>query len=549
MKAENNVTRVILGVIQRGKLLSTAIVATVIGAVVAALLPPLLLEKIINNLTDQIVIPLSLAFLYIAFLALAALLESARESLLTVFGQKITHGLRRALCAKLSRLPADAFVKQDPGVIASRFVGDVDTVESLFTSGIISMFADACKIVSIFAVLFVKNRGLSLVLLLLMPLIFGFTRVIQKRMLAAQIENRVAVGKASGHVPQTIRCIRMIHTFQKEKYMREKYDRAIEESYAAVDRTNFYDAIYSPSILLLNAIVVAVVMVLSATGNPAIQSFFGMSVGTAVAVIAYISQVFSPLENIGMEIQTIQSAVAGVHRITEFLALPERWETEKIAEPEKLIKPDSTCMEFRNVTFGYGENDTVLRNLCFSVQVGEQVTLAGRTGAGKSTAFKLLLGLYRPEQGRVLIFGKDASVLPDSVKRKIFGYVEQSFHLVPGTVLDQITLFDASITAEQAMKAAALVGLHDSIMQLEKGYATFCTPALFSQGQWQLLSIARAIAAEPEILLLDEITANLDSETEQLVLTALQHASANRTVLSISHRLYEQTGGRQIVIG
>lgn len=549
MKAENNVTRVILGVIQRGKLLSTAIVATVIGAVVAALLPPLLLEKIINNLTDQIVIPLSLAFLYIAFLALAALLESARESLLTVFGQKITHGLRRALCAKLSRLPADAFVKQDPGVIASRFVGDVDTVESLFTSGIISMFADACKIVSIFAVLFVKNRGLSLVLLLLMPLIFGFTRVIQKRMLAAQIENRVAIGKASGHVPQTIHCIRMIHTFQKEKYMREKYDQAIEESYAAVDRTNFYDAIYSPSILLLNAIVVAVVMVLSATGNPAIQSFFGMSVGTAVAVIAYISQVFSPLENIGMEIQTIQSAVAGVHRITEFLALPERWETEKNAEPEKLIKPDSTCMEFRNVTFGYGENDTVLRNLCFSVQVGEQVTLAGRTGAGKSTAFKLLLGLYRPEQGRVLIFGKDAAVLPDSVKRKIFGYVEQSFHMVPGTVLDQITLFDASITAEQAMKAAALVGLHDSIMQLETGYSTPCTPDLFSQGQWQLLSIARAIAAEPAILLLDEITANLDAQTEQLVLDALKNASVNRTVLSISHRLYEQTGGRQIVIG
>ena len=549
MKRKNSVMRVTLGVIKQTKLLSTSIVVTVIGAVVAALLPPLLLEKIINNLTAQIGVPLSLAFLYIAFLALAALLESARESLLTVFGQKITHGLRHALCAKLSRLPADAFVKQDPGVIASRFVGDVDTVESLFTSGIISMFADACKIVSIFAVLFVKNRGLSLVLLFLMPLIFGFTRAIQKRMLAAQIENRVAVGKASGHVPQTIRCIRMIHTLQKEKYMREKYDQAIEESYAAVDRTNFYDAIYSPSILLLNAIVVAVVMVLSATGNSAIQSFFGMSVGTAVAVITYISQVFSPLENIGMEIQTIQSAVAGVHRITEFLALPERWETEKIAEPEKLIKPDSTCVECRNVSFGYGENDTVLRNLSFTVQVGEQVTLTGRTGAGKSTAFKLLLGLYQPEQGHVLIFDKDAAVLPDSAKRKIFGYVEQSFHMVPGTVLDQITLFDASITDEQAMKAAALVGLHDSIMQFEKGYLTFCTPALFSQGQWQLLSIARAIAAEPEILLLDEITANLDSETEQIVLTALKHASANRTVLSISHRLYEQTGGRQIVIG
>ena len=549
MKSDRSVLRVFLRVVARAKLLSLSIVLVVVGAVIAAVLPPLYLEIIVNHLTEGIALSLDLVACYIGLQALAGLLESTRESLLTVFGQKIAHGLRQALCAKLSRLPAEDFVKQEPGVIASRFVGDVDTVESLFTSGIISMFADACKIVTIFAVIFVKNRGLALTLLLLMPLVFGFTRVIQKRMLAAQLANRIALGRASGHVPETIRCIRMIHTFQKEKYMRQKYDEVIEESYAAVDRTNFYDSIYSPVILLLNAIVVAAVMLLSASGNPAIETFFGMSVGTAVAVIAYISQVFSPIENIGMEIQTIQSAVAGVRRISEFLNLHERWETDRSIEPENLVSRETACMEFRNVTFGYGEQETVLKNLSFSIATGEQVTLTGRTGAGKSTAFKLLLGLYQPEQGEVLIFGKDAALLPDSLKRRIFGYVEQSFHMVPGTVLDQITLFDDSITVEQAVSAAKLVGLHPSIEQLEHGYDTPCAPSLFSQGQWQLLSIARAIAAEPLILLLDEITANLDAETEQLVLTALQNASANRTVLSISHRLYEQAGGRQIAIG
>lgn len=543
--------RVLGGVLRQTGFLAVVILLLVIGAAVTALLPPLLLEKVIDRLTGGLPIPFYLAVGYFGLTVLAGLLDAAREGLLTIFGQKVTRGLRHALCAKLSRLPADYFATQEPGVTASRFVGDVDLVESLFTSGIISMFADACKVLSIFAIIFVKNRGLALLLLFLVPLLFWFTRIVQKRMLAAQLMNRVAVGKVTNHVPETIRCIRAIHTLRKERYMREKYDRYIEDSYAAVEKTNFYDAVYSPVILILNAIVIAVVMLLSASGNASIQSFFGMSVGTAVAVIAYISQVFGPLESIGMEIQTIQSAVAGLHRIEEFLELPERWETEDEIRMDELTPAgeESACVELRDVTFGYDADVRVLDGVSFKVAGGEQVTLAGRTGAGKSTIFKLLLGLYRPQRGQVLIYGKDASRLPDSVKRKLFGYVEQSFRMVPGTVREQITLFDESISAEQVEMAARTVGLHETIMGLPQGYETVCAQSLFSQGQWQLLSIARAIAAEPVILLLDEITANLDSDTEQEVLAALRSATENRTVISISHRLYEQTGMRMIEIG
>lgn len=548
MKHKNHTVRVLLQVIRQTKFLSLAILLVVIGSVVTALLPPLVLERIINRLTDGLSVPFTLALLYFTLTALAGLLNSAQESLLTLFGQKITHGLRHSLCAKLSRLPADFFTRQEPGVTVSRFVGDADTVESLFTSGIISMFADACKVISIFGVIFLKNRGLALLLLLLIPLLFWFTRAVQKRMLRAQLANRVAIGKVSNHVPETIRCIRTIHTLGKERYMREKYEQYIEDSYAAMEKTNFYDAIYSPVILILNAIVIAVVMLLSATGKPELQQFFGMSVGTAVAVISYISQVFSPLESIGMEIQTIQSAIAGLHRIDDFLNLPERWETDETMDKNDTARQDIPCIELRNVDFQYSQDNPVLTDLSFSVAKGEQVTLTGRTGAGKSTIFKLLLGLYQPNQGQVLIYGKEASRLPDAEKRKLFGYVEQNFRMVPGNVLEQITLFSEHITQEQARNAAMAVGLHETILQLEQGYDTPCVPSLFSQGQWQLLSIARAIAAEPDILLLDEITANLDSDTEQTVLTALKHAAKHRTVISISHRLYEQTGMRQIQI-
>ena len=529
--------------------LSLGIVLAVAGAIVTALLPPWILGSIVDTITAGNAVPVALVILYFAFTVLTGLTESLREGLLTVFGQKITHALRSSMMEKYTNLTAGELTKQEPGTIVSRFVGDVDTVENLFTSGIISMFADACKIISILVVIWLKNRGLAIVLLVLLPFLYWFTRTVQKNMLKAQIENRCAVGRASGHVPETLHNIRTIHTLGKERYMEQRYDEYIAESYRAVDRTNFYDAIYSPVILILNAIVVAVVMLFSASGNAKVLTLFGMSAGTAVAVINYISQIFTPVESLGMEIQTIQSAVAGVHRINEFYALEELPERVRNLETSVAIAQETPFVELQNVTFAYEDDSRkILHHLSFKVYPGEQVTLSGRTGAGKSTVFKLLLGLYQPGEGKVLIQGRDAIQIPENEKRSLYGYVEQTFHRVPGTVKDQITLYDDSFTMEEVREAATIAGLDATIEQLEKGYDTLCTSEIFSQGQWQLLSIARAIAAGPQILLLDEITANLDAGTEQTVLDALQGAGQNRTVVSISHRLYNRTGGRSIEI-
>lgn len=538
----NSVFAAVCGAAAAHRLLSVGTLLCAAASVLASLLPPLLLARVIDGLTGGIPLTFAAALLYFGSLALEGVLTSAQETLLEILGQKMTHALRAAMSRKLARLPAATLSAQNPGELAARFSGDVDTVEALFTSGVISMAADACRILSILAVIAVKNAGLALILLPVLPLLAAFTRHVQRRMLAAQMENRRAVAAISAQVPEALHNIRTIRALGLEDYMSARYDRRIGESYAAVEKTNFYDAVYSPVVLTLNAAVVGIVMLLSASGDARVLTLFGMSVGTSVAVINYISRIFAPIESLGMEIQTIQSAMAGVKRINAFLAQPER--AAQAAESAAVPRGD---VAVDHVTFGYGGR-TVLSDLSFTVKAGEQATLVGRTGAGKSTVFKLLLGLYRPEKGTVTIGGVDVSQITDRQRRSCIGCVEQHFARVPGTVLDQITLGDPRITRDMARKAARLVGLDAAICAFPDGYDTRCTDGMFSQGEWQLLSIARAAAADPAVLLLDEITANLDAQTEARVLEALRRASAGRTVISISHRIYEQLGGRMIEI-
>ncbi len=523
------------------RLLTIGTLLCVAASVVASLVPPLLLARVIDRLNGGLPLAFAAVLLYFGSLALEGALSSAQETLLVLFGQKMTHALRSEMSQKLTHLPAGTLVSQTPGEVAARFSGDVDTVEALFTAGIISMVADACRIISILSVIAVKNMGLALILLVVLPFFALFTRHVQKRMLAAQLENRRAVAAVSGQVPETLHNIRTIHALGLEGYMEQRYDRRIGESYAAMEKTNFYNAVYSPVVLLLNAAVVGIVMLLSASGRAKVLTLFGMSVGTSVAVINYISRIFAPIESLGMEIQTIQSAMAGVKRIDAFLS-----QTERAIPPER-EKAARGDVVLSHVTFGYVEKP-VIQDFSMTVKEGEQVMLVGRTGAGKSTLFRLLLGLYPPEAGTITIGGVEVSKITDRERRACISCVEQHFSRVPGTVLEQITLGDPRITEEMARNAARLAGIDEAIASLPDGYATECTDGMFSQGEWQLLSIARAAAADPAVLLLDEITANLDAGTEARVLEALHRASEGRTVLSISHRVYQSLGGRTIEI-
>jgi ABC-type multidrug transport system fused ATPase/permease subunit len=533
MKRKSVLKTAIVTVMKKHPVLCLLLLVSVIGSTLAALLPPLVLESFIDGLQEKSDVLFSGAVLYFASVLLESFTVLAKEGCIASFGQSATHALRSALSGKLSRLSAEYYVKSEPGRTASVFTSDVTAVETLFTSGVISMVSDFVTILGVLWMIFTRSKGLFGILLIAIPLLFWLTRVFQKKMLVLQKTNRQAVSESSAEIPETMENIRSIHVFHAEKWMQKRYAKSIEKGYQAGMKTAFFDSVYSPIMILSSTLIIALMMVLSVSGNH-MRSWFGMNAGTAAALIAYVGKIFGPLAGIGMEIQNIQTASAGIARIQEFMNLPER----KMPSKEILQRKGKDLpIMIEHVTFGYDPHVPVLKDFSLAVHKGEMVTLSGRTGCGKTTLFKLIQGLYEPQAGSILIEGREPSDVSESDRRKVIACVEQNFVMIQGNIRDQITLRNPQINDAMVKQALETVGLWERVSSFEKGLEEPCTSALFSRGQFQLLSIARAIVCDPQILLLDEITANLDSETERKVTDALQKASRSRTVLSISHRL------------
>ncbi|MDD6788959.1 MAG: ABC transporter ATP-binding protein [Lachnospira sp.] len=547
----NKIRSVLLGALAANLGLTVLLSVSIVSSIILELLPPLLLGRAVDSLTADRMLTAGLCFGYFALTAAAGVCRAVREGLVTAVGEKMTHALRSAMSRKLSRLPAEVFTTDTSGSIAARFTSDADAFEEMFSSGIVSLFTDLGTVVGMTVVIFTKSPGLGLILLVVLPLLFVFTRQIQKRMLAAHGENRRAIAKVTGFLPETLSNIRTIHVFNSERFAEEKYDKVIGESFAAIEKTNFYDAVYSPVILTTSAAIIGIMMTLAGRQGPFL-ALFGITVGTAVTVISYVGKIFSPLESIGMEIQTIQSAAAGIRRIREYLALPERESPAKEVLQEKPQTAGTApaarkepVIALHDVSFSYDGKTPVLSHFSMIVEKGERVVLRGRTGAGKSTVFRLVLGLYTPQEGSVRLAGRNPAALLPEEKRKLYGCVEQSFRPVLGSFRDQITLGSTGITDAQCSRALSVVGLSPLEAHLDEPFA----PERLSHGQHQLLAIARAIVTDPPVLLLDEITSGLDSATEKTVMEALQRAAAGRTVLSVSHRALAGSGERVVFVG
>lgn len=535
----NYFVQIIQNSIKKNKSLFVILLCSIVITLVLTLLPPLILEKGINELVQNKEISFYLALMYFMILVFVGISESIRESSITIFGEKVLHELRSEMSKKISRIESSYLINHDSGEIATIFVTDVDTIETLFNEGVISMVIDMCSVISIIIVVFMKSVGLGILLCLASPLLMIFTRITQQRMLKSQIENREAIAKAGEIIPETLKNKRVIHNIDGEIFMENKYDANISKSYKAIQKSNFYDSIYSPVVLVFNAIIIAIVMILSTTNNP-FSYLFNMSVDTATALISYVNKVFKPLESIGMEIQNVQTAVAGITRINALFHEREMTQNHTVNHFDK----NKLAVSVNNITFGYDKNQAILKDYSLEVKHNETVTITGRTGAGKSTLFKLILGLYPCDKGEVSIFGVPATNINEKEKREIYGCVEQEFKPTTGTLKDQITLKNQSITNLEVEKALETVGLKDKIQDYNKPFME----SEFSQGQLQLLSIARAIVKNPEILLLDEMTANLDALTEKSIMEAIYKAQVNRTVLSISHRTYTLSDSREVKI-
>lgn len=532
---KSNVKSMIINVLRQSKGLTFLMIVAIAGNIIFSLVPPQLLKIIVDSYltvgrTDGLY---RMATIYFIVLLLIGVFDFMREGLLTVFGQKLIRAIRETMIHKVRKLPGGYFSEHETGTIVSRVINDVDAVSALFTNGLIGIVIDIFKIIGIIVSIWIFSMKLALIMLCILPVIYGITRLFQSRMLIAQIQNRKCIAVVNNHISESIKNIQMIHSFHKEKYMEEKYSGYLLDTFQSIEKVNFYDSIFSPIILVIRAIVIVMIVMLCSDQ----LQVLGISLGMTAAAIELISNIFSPIETLGMELQGIQEAVAGIRRVDEFLLESEECEKSKDFSIDQIISNRHKVeVEFKNVTFGYRENNTILENVSMKIMQKENVTFTGRTGAGKSTLLKLILGTLEPDSGEVFICGTQAALIPNSEKRKLFGYVEQKFGFIDGSIADQISMGDESIGHDVIIEALKFVGLYDYVEALADGMNTLASETLFSKGQQQLLSIARAIVTKPPILLLDEMTANLDSETEKKIISILQKAGEDRMLISISHR-------------
>ncbi|WP_320127601.1 ABC transporter ATP-binding protein [uncultured Sphaerochaeta sp.] len=509
----------------------------VTGTVLASLAPPQILKLVIDkNLVPKV--PqglLSLSLFYLGALFCIGLFDFIKEVIIAILGQSIIKEIRSKMMVKLQTLPARYFSFQDSGVIVSRFTNDVDSVNAMFSSGIVGLAIDCFKIVGIVISIWLFSSRLGLIVLSLLPVIFVISRLFQKSMLKAQLDNRRVIGMVNNHIAESIKNMLMIKSNSKERYMEDTYVKYLQKNFKTIDKVNFFDSIFPPIIQMIRALVIALIVVLSSKE----LNFLGITLGMVAASIDLVSNLFVPIENLGMELQNIQTSISGIHRIDEFCREEEDDSKDSNLTAKSILpQSNSANLVFDHVSFQYDKGVEILKDISLKVGEQEKVTLVGRTGVGKSTLFKLVLGLLKPTAGTITINGVDVYAIPNSEKRKIFGYVDQGFQIIPGTVGEQISLKDPAITKNQIEKALEIVDLQKYVESLDKGIDTLVTDnTLFSQGQKQLLAIARAIVMAPPILLLDEITANLDSATEAKLTSVLQKTSQAHTVLSISHRL------------
>jgi len=532
-----SVLGIILNTLRENKLKAISMLLISLVTVLLSLVPPQILKLIIDDyLAKKISSGLfRLATYYMLVLIFIGIFDFLKEWFITILGQKMMHNIRFSMMDKLAKVDLNYLSDEDSGSIVSRFINDVNSINSMFSGGIIGMFVDSLKIIGITISIWIFSQTLGIITLLIIPILFFITRFFQKRMMKAQKGNRKTIGNVNNHISESLKNIQMIKIGHKESFMENRYREHLIDNYETIDKINFYDSVFSPIIQMIRAIVIGIIVILASNqlGNIAI------SIGMVAASIELISNLFSPIENLGMEIQKIQAAFAGIDRVNEFLNLPEIKLQSNEIELSTLFKTDDRAeIKFNHVAFKYRESHSILDDVSLIVPREERLTLIGRTGAGKSTIFKLILGLISPTSGNITINGIDVCDIPNDIKRQVFGYVDQSFYVVSGTLLDQITLKDPNITVEQVFAALKLVGLDDFVNELADGVETRVTESLsLSQGQKQLFAIARAIVLNPPILLMDEITSNLDSVTEAQVLDAIKRAGESHTILSISHRL------------
>jgi ATP-binding cassette subfamily B multidrug efflux pump len=535
------------------------LVLSVILVSLSALAPALILRQIIDqfispaltNHTDLDQKNLILyTCLYCGSYVLVGLVTFFENYMVDWIGQKMIHELRYQMIEKSHRLTSSYFRHNGTGVMVSRVMDDVSSIETLFSDGLVSMIVSVFEIVFILVTVFIFSWLLGLIVLAMIPIVYAITRYFQKGTLRNQIASRKIKNAETNNLSESIDNIVVLDNLEKKPYREKLFVDLEKQDMKVSDKTAIYDSIFSPIIMMIRSLVIALVTYLVVVSLAKGTALAGLSTGTFAAALGLISDVFQPIQDLGQELEVMQEGVSGIRRVDDYMSQPEIADQDPSLTAEAIVAtPSEMILSAKDMSFHYDDGtELIFDHANFSIRKLDKVSLIGRTGVGKTTLFRLILGILKPTEGSLQVNGIDTYKIPDKEKKKIFGYVEQGFQSIPGTVADQITLKDPSITLDQVKSAMAQSFLNDYVLtSIDGGYDAPFKEEDFSQGQLQLFGLARALVFDPKILLLDEISANLDSETEKQLIAALAGASEKRTVLSISHRLSDQLGFKTIV--
>lgn len=529
-------------------------VAIIVG-IAMQLIPPQILKTIIDkNISTGLYAGVwKLSTYYLLAIVINGIADFARELMIAILGQNMLSNIRFNMSKKLSKLPIAYFSNNPIGEVMSHFTSDVDSIGTLFTTGIIGMIADGLKTIGILVSIYIISPTLSLYILFLIPIIYLIARFFKSSTFKAQMDARVAIGHINAFIQEIFNGIRTIKVFGMENHFIAYFQEPLNKNITAVHKTSTYDSLFPCIMQVFRAVIITFTVLLGAKAG---LGALGLSIGSIAAAIDLISRMLAPIESIALEFQTIQEAVSGLKRINEFENQEEetRYQTYKddvvmdLYVDEKDYKDMSISMA--EVSFSYGKGKNIINNISFEIKPGSKVALVGRTGAGKSTILNLVAGLYASNTGVIKIGNLDPFKMPFNLRRQIIGIVPQVFPNYDSTIRDAITLYDDTISEEAVILAAKTVDLHEDIIKLPKGYNTVIGEGeiQLSYGQSQLLSLATALVCNPPILLLDEVTSGLDAISEQKVFKALKEISSNRTVLTISHRVSGIIDADEVII-
>jgi len=525
----------LLPLLSRHKVNLLVCLMLLVGATLMSLAWPILLKRAVDvNIANKDFSGLLYTVLAIAAIQIATLIFQYVQAIkLETIGQSVMVELKRKLFNHILSLNVSFFDKNPVGRLMARVESDTESLRMLFTHTVVMLIGDLILIIGVYGIMFYYSWRLTLILLAIVPIVIVLTYIFQKKTNPRFLDVRKKMAEITSTLTEFIQGMSIIQIFQRGEYVKRRLNEANRAKFKDESYVHIAMCLYFNSVYFFETVMVALVLIFGALW---IESG-ALTVGTISMFIILIWRSFEPIYRSSEQLSNIQKAIAGARRIFELLA-----NDDKLPESDKPIAWNrlAESIRFEHVWFSYtGDDNYVLRDINFEIPLGKQIALAGVTGGGKSTIISLLLRLYDPQQGRITVDGIDIRDMRLADLRRRFALVLQDIYLFPGDIKSNIALDSEEISEAAVIDAARTADADDFIQKLPEKYSTEVSEkgANFSRGERQLLSFARALAANPEVLMLDEATSSVDPQTERVIQVSMKRLMAGRTSLVIAHRL------------